>query len=871
VFLGANVLLKSDAELAAAIKEWGPVAQREWARLEPFELYFDGIQRKPYEPATATREFKELVARATTNLTRLVVNTMTQRLIVDGYRPSQTSVENAPAWDWWQANGLDARQKALYDEAAKNGYAGAMVLPGEKDGEPVPVIRPVSPREWWIGFEDYSDDWPFLALKQGQRAEVTSEEDLQIWHVLDENARYVVRAGPRQVEVIETTEHGLGVVPIVPFRNQWNLTRYPDGEVGPCMPIQDRLNQTVFDLLVAQTYAAAPQKWATGLYMQTDADGNPVVDLAAFSKSLWITGDENAKFGSLPEANLKNIVEAIEQSLRVYGLLSQTPPHYLLGDLVNLPLALDTMVPTPTGSSTIGELRIGDQVLAPNGTAVDVVGKSPVHLGHDCYRLRFDSGAEVVADAEHRWLTTHFTSPNNAPYKHGSETSVVTTAEIAGSLKTCMGTNNHFIDVAEPFDGPEVDVNIPPYVLGVWLGNGDHINGVITEHMDDAEEVASHMRDCGELVTIRPYTDQVHINCRLLTVSYDHERCPRGHERPRGTKTDGARCLPCGALRYRETRYGETMPAKTNISFKQRLKQANLWRNKHIPEAYFHGSVKQRLGVVQGLMDTDGSTTPGGTVTFTSHNSVLAHDFARMVRSLGMKVKLRKTDGKTFDKTGTVTSWRMSWSGSLPLFLLARKAARQQTDLGGRGGRSNAPLRHYIAACERVPSVPVQCIRVDTVDHLFLATEHHVSTRNSAEALLAADTTLAKKVKDRQTLFGEAWEQVFRLAGVAAGDETVANDTDAQIWWRDTDPRSIAQQVDALGKMATMLNIPPSALWEKVPDTTGADLMLWRTEAAKAKLQAARQGLTQAPQPVPVQPDKGTPGSNVQRELAAGR
>jgi len=470
--------LKGTQDIAEAIKTWGPVAQQEWARLGWFELYYTGIQRRPYEPATATREFKELVSRSTTNLTRLVVNTLTQRLIVDGFRPSKTSVDNAPQWEWWQANGLDARQKALYDEAAKYGYAGCMVLPGDT----APVMRPVSPAEWWLGFEDHSDDWPFLALKQGTRAEVTSEEDLQVWHVLDEHARYVVRANPRQVEIMETTVHGLGECPIVPFRNHWNLTRYPDGEVGPCIPIQDRLNQTVFDLLVAQTYAAAPQKWATGLYMQTDADGNPMVDLAAFAKSLWITGDENAKFGSLPEANLKNIVEAIEQSLRVYGLLSQTPPHYLLGDLVNL----------------------------------------------------------------------------------------------------------------------------------------------------------------------------------------------------------------------------------------------------------------------------------------------------------------------------------------------------------------------------------------------------------SAEALLAADTTLAKKVGDHQVLFGEAWEQTFRLAGVAAGDASAANDTEAQIWWRDTDPRSIAQQVDALGKMATMLNIPPSALWEKVPDTTGADLQLWRAEAAKAKLQAARDlarqralGVTEAPPDDETKPG-GTPGSNIEQKLATG-
>jgi Phage portal protein, SPP1 Gp6-like len=472
--------LPSTDDIGQVIAEWGPVATTEWNRLAQFEAYFVGLHRPPYQPETATREFRELMHRSVTNLTRLIVNTMTQRLVVDGFKPSATSVEDAPQWEWWQANGLDARQKALYDEAAKAGYAGCMVLPGEKDGVSVPVMRPVSAREWWIGFEDFSDDWPFLALKNGDRKEdEPTTKDFEIWHVLDDYARYVVRVnGDKSVVVESETIHNLGTVPIVPFRNSWNLTRYPEGEIEPIVAIQDRLNQSVFDLLVAQTYSAAPQKWATGLVLPTDTDGKPLVDLRAFAKSLWATSDVDAKFGSLPEANLSNIVEAIEQALRVYGLTSQTPPHYLLGDLVNL----------------------------------------------------------------------------------------------------------------------------------------------------------------------------------------------------------------------------------------------------------------------------------------------------------------------------------------------------------------------------------------------------------SAEALLAADTTLAKKVQDRQVLFGEAWEQVFRLAGVAAGDESAANDTEAQVWWRDTEPRSIAQQVDALGKLTQMLDVPPEALWSKVPGATGGDLQLWRAERAKARLRALREGQQQPALGQRQQPAlPPAPGNSVERTLAKAR
>jgi hypothetical protein len=856
--------LEGPADIAEAIKEYGPKATTEWQRLNCFEAYFVRKHRPPYLPETATREFKELVHRSITNLTRLVVVTLAQRLFVDGFRASAVAEANAPQWQWWQANGLDSRQKAVYTEVFKHGYAGVLVAPGD----PVPVMRPVTPREWWLGFDSFDDDWLMLALKQ---------VDEKTWHVLDDRARYVVEtsAGGGDVVVLEENVHDLDHVPIVPFRNEWNLTDYPEGEIAPAIDVQDRLNQTVFDLLVAQTYAAAPQKWASGLVLPTDDKGRPITDIRAFAKSLWATSEKDAKFGSLPEANLKNIVEAIEQTLRMYGLMTQTPPHYLLGDLVNLPLALDTPVPTPTGMTTVGDLSAGDKVLAPDGQALDVLDKTPVFLGHDCYRLRFDDGTEVVADAQHRWRTTRFRSRLSAPYQRGRVTGDVTTKQIAESLLTCMGTNNHYIDVAEPYDGPEQDYVIPPYVLGVWLGDGDRVNGLITSHVDDADELADHLRAAGEIVTMRPYapSDEMHRNCRLITVSYDHERCPRGHERARGTKYDSKSCVACAALSYRDTRYGEPMPDVTNVSFVKRLKTLGVWRNKYIPEAYFHGSFKQRLALLQGLMDTDGSTTPGGTVTFTCHDRRLAHDVARLIRSVGQKVALRETQAVTFDRTGTVTAWRMAWSATSPVFRLARKLERQRTEFGGGDGRSNAPLRHYIVACDPVPSVPVQCITVSGTEHLFLITESLIQTGNSAEALLAADTTLAKKTQDRQVILGEAWEQTFRLAGVAAGDDSAANDLDAQVWWRQTEPRSIAQQVDALGKLATMLGVPPQALWEDVPGMTGGTLARWKMEAARQRLREARQNLVGGVGQVAVAQASqgGTPGANIESKQARER
>jgi hypothetical protein len=95
----------------------------------------------------------------------------------------------------------------------------------------------------------------------------------------------------------------------------------------------------------------------------------------------------------------------------------------------------------------------------------------------------------------------------------------------------------------------------------------------------------------------------------------------------------------------------------------------------------------------------------------------------------------------------------------------------------------------------------------------------------SAEALAAAEAGKDRKVDERKTGFGESWEQVFSLVGKLTGD-TVPDD--AEVVWRDTSARSFAQVVDGLGKLAQMLQIPPEALWERVPGVTQQDIRRWK-------------------------------------------
>ena len=75
---------------------------------------------------------------------------------------------------------------------------------------------------------------------------------------------------------------------------------------------------------------------------------------------------------------------------------------------------------------------------------------------------------------------------------------------------------------------------------------------------------------------------------------------------------------------------------------------------------------------------------------------------------------------------------------------------------------------------------------------------------------------------------GEAWEQVLELGGQIAGFDV---DPQAEVRWRDTEARALAATVDALGKMAQMLSIPPQELWERVPGVSQQDVERWKVAA----------------------------------------
>jgi replicative DNA helicase len=151
------------------------------------------------------------------------------------------------------------------------------------------------------------------------------------------------------------------------------------------------------------------------------------------------------------------------------------------------------------------------------------------------------------------------------------------------------------------------------------------------------------------------------------------------------------------------------------------------------PAPYLRSSAKQRLAILQGLLDADGDVMDDGSVELELVDRSLVEQARELALSLGHRVSpprakpLRLPDGRA------ATAWRIRWTPLDPVFRLERKATLLDELKSHRVfGRMT---RRAVRAIRPVPSVPVRCITVDSPNSLYLAGEAMVPTHNTSFAL----------------------------------------------------------------------------------------------------------------------------------------
>lgn len=366
-------------------------------------------------------------------------------------------------------------------------------------------------------------------------------------------------------------------------------------------------------------------------------------------------------------------------------------------------LALDTEIPTPSGFRLMKDLKAGDYVFGTDGKPCKIVATTDVMTDRPCYEVEFSTGEVIVADACHQWVTDSRRDRDRLKGrggKHaGPKPSVKTTEEIARTL-WCRDDRNHRVKLAAPFDVPERLLPIHPYMLGLWLGDGVSTAARFTCDEKDVETI-DRIRGMGYPV------HKVKGSCAWSI-------------------SDGRKGVRAG-------------------TFQNQLRHLGLIGNKHIPSEYLFASREQRLELLRGLMDTDGFISKGqGQCEFVQKNKQIAYDVYALIASLGMRPRIMEKEAAIAGKScGVVYRVLFHAYKDVPVFKLARKLERMRE----RPAQRSLQDYRQIVRCDKIESVPVRCIEVDSPDHCYLATRGFIQTHNSS---LSSGVALYCLVADRE-------------------------------------------------------------------------------------------------------------------------
>jgi replicative DNA helicase len=352
-------------------------------------------------------------------------------------------------------------------------------------------------------------------------------------------------------------------------------------------------------------------------------------------------------------------------------------------------LALDTLLPTPTGWTTMGEIQVGDRLVGDDGRPTTVTAVTDVLRGRPCYEVELSDGAVVVADAAHGWLTETRASRRSAyaarvgaggVRRQRIFPAVRTTEEIARTLRVETLSDrrlNHSVRNPAPMRRPKASLPLPPYILGVWLGDGHSASARYTSA--DPE----------------------------VAVYFEAEGAHHG-----------------------------TVPAI--------LRTLGVLGDKHIPREYLRASEDQRRALLAGLLDTDGTVTLTGSVQFSVTSRRLAMDVRELVATLGYTSGLTTKRVRSRSESSS-TAYTITFSSNDDVFRLERKRLAHKQRRSGRDAKIGY---RYIVHVRPIASVPVRCVEVDNRSRLYLAGPTMVPTHNST---LGLDLARSAAIKHQMT------------------------------------------------------------------------------------------------------------------------
>lgn len=322
-------------DIAIALKQFS-------ARAQSYKLaadYYAGNHRLLFATEKFRSVFGSLFRAFADNLCAKVVDAPASRLSITGFSVEKGGEKLAnEVWALWLANRMDLRAGEVHTEALTSGDAYVIVWPDD-DGQPI-----IYPNDAAMMTARYDSERPGV-ISWAAKAWLGDDGKLRLnLYYADRIEKYV---SANKTDSLPDNSNGFtpyqpegegawplanpyGKVPVFHFANRGKIGAFGRSELADVIPLQDALNKSIADMLVAMEFVALPQRWATGLEVDIDPNtGKPKALFVPGADRLWTTAGTEAKFGQFAAADLSQFMAVQDGFRKEIASVTNTPIHFI--------------------------------------------------------------------------------------------------------------------------------------------------------------------------------------------------------------------------------------------------------------------------------------------------------------------------------------------------------------------------------------------------------------------------------------------------------------------------------------------------------------------------------------------------------------
>ena len=359
------------------------------------------------------------------------------------------------------------------------------------------------------------------------------------------------------------------------------------------------------------------------------------------------------------------------------GLIKETLTTLIATTGVGKRLDLNTPILTPHGFVPLRDIHVGSTVCGEDGKFYKVVKETPV-VNTQIHRVHFEDGTYVDCCKDHLWKfkTRDDLSRHN-------DWRVETTEQLLQRPIKSGKSYNLMIPVSKAIEFEEKNLPLDPYVLGCLLGDGGFTTDNVTFTNTEKDVIQKVISKLDNIVDAHKH----------------------------------------GSIQYVFTKKIGDKHNQLNTVLRELGLLNHDSLSKFIPQSYLLGSVNQRLELLRGLIDTDGSVNRKGHVSYSTSSKKLKDDIMSLIRSLGFRCSFSEYSRDGIDNVEYVIR---IWSDK-DIFFTSEKHTEKYTNRIV-GNRPN----HYdvlkITDIEVLDSyTEMKCLSVDSPDHTFICGDYIVT------------------------------------------------------------------------------------------------------------------------------------------------